>query len=375
MGNYGDSNLNSNRRLYTCSIDDTGIKVTVTVITELSRIPAVTFSAGRRYKAADSPNPKPEPDMSGLYKALISFTLLLPLLAYGEVRPGELPAGTKWYLHADLKQMRESSSGRDLYNWMDDEIFIEIHDEVGIDVSKEADRLTAFSSLDKGTVVVVEGNISKESQDKVLALAAVEAKLDTRDYNGKAYFHVQNSDRAGLPESNDGDGNSAFEDLHDEAFFSFAIRNKLIVASGDQQMRAMLDSGGKVAGSPTSGGALFVLTADKTFVQAGLDTGDLSDDEGGWQSNIIRNTEQIALLVSEDTDHIAIEARLVSADPRMAESIGGIITGLISLQAFNSDLDPELQALLQSTKILVDDKVLSISTVISQKTIVKVLKD
>jgi hypothetical protein len=313
--------------------------------------------------------------MSGLYKALISFTLLLPLLAYGEVRPGDLPAGTKWYLHADLKQMRESSSGRDLYNWMDDEIFIEIHDEVGIDVSKEADRLTAFSSLDKGTVVVVEGNISKESQDKVLALAAVEAKLDTRDYNGKAYFHVQNSDRAGLPESNDGDGNSAFEDLHDEAFFSFAIRNKLIVASGDQQMRAMLDSGGKVAGSPTSGGALFVLTADKTFVQAGLDTGDLSDDEGGWQSNIIRNTEQIALLVSEDTDHIAIEARLVSADPRMAESIGGIITGLISLQAFNSDLDPELQALLQSTKILVDDKVLSISTVISQKTIVKVLKD
>jgi hypothetical protein len=79
--------------------------------------------------------------------------------------------------------------------------------------------------------------------------------------------------------------------------------------------------------------------------------------------------------VSESKDHIAIEAQLVSADPRMAESIGGIINGLISLQAFNSELDPELQALLQSTKILVNDKVLSISTVISQKTIVRVLKD
>jgi len=313
--------------------------------------------------------------MSGLRKTLISFTLLLPLVAYGEVRQDELPEGTKWYLHADLKQMRESSSGRELYNWMDDEIFIEIHDEVGIDVSKEADRLTAFSSLDQGTIVVIEGNISKESQDKVLALAAAEAKLDTRNHKGKTYFHVQNSGRSGHPEFDDSDGNSALDDLHDEAFFSFAIRNKLIVAASDRQMQAMLDTGGKVAGSPARSGALFVLTADKTFVQAGLKTDDLTDDDGGWQSNIIRNTEQIALLVSESKDHIAIEAQLVSADPRMAESIGGIINGLISLQAFNSDLDPELQSLLQSTKILVNDKVLSISTVISQKAIVKVLKD
>jgi hypothetical protein len=313
--------------------------------------------------------------MSGLHKALISFTLLLPLLAFGEVRQDELPAGTKWYLHADLKQMRESSSGRELYNWMDDEIFIEIHDEVGIDVSREADRLTAFSSVDKGTIVVVEGNISKESQDKVLALAAAEAKLDTRAHKGKTYFHVQHADGSGRPEIDDAVENSALDDLHDEAFFSFAIKNKLIVASSDRQMQAMLDSAGKVAGSPARGGALFVLTADKTFVQAGLNTSDLPDEEGGWQSNIIRNTEQIALLVSESKDHIAIEAQLVSADPRLAESIGGIINGLISLQAFNSELDPELQALLQNTKILVNDKVLSISTVISQKTIVKVLKD
>ncbi len=313
--------------------------------------------------------------MSALRKALILFVLFIPLAAYSQVRQDDLPDGTKWYLHADLKQMRESTSGRELYNWMDDEIFIEIHDEVGIDISKEADRLTAFSSLDKGTIVVIEGNISKVSQDKVLALAAAEAKLDTRTHKGKTYFYVQNPDDSGDFDSSDADGDSALDDLDDEAFFSFAIRNKLIVASSDREIQAMLDSGGKVAGSPSSHGALFVLSADKTFVQAGLDTGGLPDEEGGWQSNIIRNTEQIALLVSESKDHIAIEAQLVSADPRMAESIGGIINGLISLQAFNAELDPELQALLQSTKILVNDKVLSISTVISQKTIVDVLKD
>jgi hypothetical protein len=36
--NYGDSNLNSNGRPLTCSIVDTGIKVTVTVIDACRRL-------------------------------------------------------------------------------------------------------------------------------------------------------------------------------------------------------------------------------------------------------------------------------------------------------------------------------------------------
>lgn len=343
--------------------------------TNPNSLDAVTFSARRRYKPVNSPLALQDSDMSRTFKMLISLICLAPLLANAEMRTGDLPDGTRWYLHADLKQMRESASGGELYGWMNSEIFMEIYDDVGIDINKEADRITAFSSVGRGTIVVLEGNISKETQDKVLALSAAEAKFDTRMHKGKAYYHLQDMKREWHEDRKRRDSKIAFDGLDDEAFFSFAVKNKLIVASTAGEMQAMLDSGGKITGSAAHSGALFVLTADKTFMQAGLKTDDLGNDSDGWQSNIIRNTEQVALLVSESNEQIAVEAQLVSTDPQLAQSIGGIVNGLISLQAFNTELDPEIQTLIRNTRVQVKEKVLSISTVISSKTIVQVLKN
>jgi hypothetical protein len=313
--------------------------------------------------------------MSRLFNALIIFIFLVSTAVAEPMKGDDLPADTKWYLHVDLKQMRESSSGRDLYNWLDGEVFMEIHDDIGIDIGKEADRLTAFSGIGKGTIIVLEGAISKASQDKVLALAAVEAKLDARSHKGKTYYRLEDDGKKHEVHGGHSGNNIAFDGLDDEAFFSFAVPGKLIVASTDKELEALLDSGGKVVGSGSHTGALFVLTADKTFVQAGLKTDDMDDEDGGWRSNIVRNTEQVALLVSESNDHIAVQAQLVSVDPLMAESIGGIINGLISLQAFNTELDPEIRTLIQNTRIQVKEKVLTISTVIDPKTVVQVLND
>ena len=142
-----------------------------------------------------------------------------------------------------------------------------------------------------------------------------------------------------------------------------------------EQMKDLLDNRGKLVGSGDHDGALFVLTADRAFVQAGLNTDELDDDDDGWDSNILRNTEQLALTIAGVEDMISIEAQLVSTDPAMAQSLGGIANGLISLQAFNSELDPELKNILLNTKIDVTDKLLSISTVITPKLIVKALDD
>jgi hypothetical protein len=303
------------------------------------------------------------------------MVLFLAIPALAEVSASDLPDSARWYLHVDLKQMRETSSGREIFNWLDGEVFMEIRDDIGVDIGKETDRLTAFSGVDRGTVIVLEGDISKESQSKLLAAATEDARLDTRSHKGKTYYRLDESRRIERHRKQHSGNNIAFEGLDNEAFFSFAVRNKLIVASTDKEMQALLDGGGKIAGSASHDGALFVLTADKTFVQAGLKTDDLRDDDDGWQSNIIRNTEQVALLVSESKDYIAVEAQLVSADAKLAQSIGGIVNGLISLQAFNSDLDPDIKSLLQNTRVQVKEKVLSISTVISPEIIDQVLKD
>lgn len=313
--------------------------------------------------------------MARFFKTLILLSIMTPLASFAQMGGGDLPSGTRWYLHVDLKQMRDSSSGRELFNWLDGEVFMEIHEDIGIDIGKETDSLTAFSGVDKGTVILVEGNISEDSQNKVLAAAAIEARLDTKAHKGKTYYRVEDNDRKNRVGKHDERNNISFDGLDDEAFFSFAFRNKLIITSTDEAMQALLDTGGKVAGSGAHTGALFVLTADKTFVQAGLKTDELDDDGDGWKSNIVRNTEQVNLLISENKDLIAVQAELVSTDPRMAQSIGGIVNGLVSLQAFNTELDPDLLEVIQNTKIQVKEKVLSISTVINPKTVVQALNN
>ena len=79
--------------------------------------------------------------------------------------------------------------------------------------------------------------------------------------------------------------------------------------------------------------------------------------------------------MADEDGQIAIEAQLVSTDPKMAEAIGGIVNGLIALQAFNSELGPDIQSLIRNTRIDVVENVLSINMVINPDLIVSVLDD
>src|SRR5690606_17443517 len=133
-----------------------------------------------------------------------------------------------------------------------------------------------------------------------------------------------------------------FGNLDGSAWFTFDVKNKVIVTSEEGPLKALIESGGRIPGSGSHAGSLFVLTADKEFVQAGALTARFADDETDWDSNILRNTEKAALLVSDAGGLLAMQARLVSKDPTIARSLGGIINGLIGLQAFNDDLDPEV---------------------------------
>jgi hypothetical protein len=290
--------------------------------------------------------------------------------ANGQVAPASLPGDTVWYLHADLEELRDASSGKHIYKWLEEEVFTDIREDLGIDLGKEANSLTAFSDKGLGTVIVVDGAISKATSDKLLALAAADAKLDTLEHGGKTYYHA---DRKGARFHD----NRSFDDLEKSAWFSFDVKNKLIVASDQNQMQALLESGGRIAGNQSHAGALLVLTADKSYVQAGARTAAFmdDDDDGGWDSNILRNTELVALLVSDRNGLLAIEAQLVSYEPTMARSLGGIINGLISLQTLDPDLDPDILSLIQNTKVEVKDKVLSINAVINPEMVIGMLED
>jgi hypothetical protein len=302
-----------------------------------------------------------------LRTALLLFVLVLPAPSRAAVDAADLPGDAVWYFHADLAQMRSARSGGQLYAWLNGEVFGDIREDTGIDLNNEVDSVTAFSDADLGTVIVVEGPVTQESRDKILALAATDAKLDTQSYDGKTYYHVAGSD--GRPD----DANDSLDDLARSAYFSFAVKDKVIVTSDRRQLESLLDSGGRIAGSGSHDGSLFVLTADKEFVQAGMKTAAFADDEDDWDSNILRNTERAALLVSDRGDLIAVEAQLVARDPSISQSLGGIINGLISLQAFNSDLDPELRSFIENTTVDIKDNVLAINAVFDPEVVVRII--
>ena len=275
-----------------------------------------------------------------------------------------LPEGTVWYTHADLERMRTSESGKALYAWFEDEVAEELKEEVGIDLTQEIDRVTAFSDTGTSATVIVEGAVSEALQKKLMALAVLKGDVEERDHAGKPYFMFE---EAG------GGGHREFR----ETYFSFAVDGKILATSDENQMRSLVDTNGQFSGDRSHSDALFVLTAEKGFVQAGMRPGEFSEqfDDDGWNSRIIRNTEQAVVFVSDSSGLIAVEARLVSSDPDMTQSIGNIVSGLISLQAFNDELDAPLLSVLQSTKVDVAGEVLTVSTVVSPDTVLEILDD
>jgi hypothetical protein len=49
------------------------------------------------------------------------------------------------------------------------------------------------------------------------------------------------------------------------------------------------------------------------------------DGDSGWDSNILRNTEQVAFMMAAAANKLALEAKLITTEPEMAESLASVI--------------------------------------------------
>ena len=301
---------------------------------------------------------------------ILLFLFLAPVAALSALRADDLPSMSKWYFHADFKQMRSSEAGQHLYAWLQDEVFEDIREDAGVDLDKEADFLTAFATENDGMIIVIEGNISQESEDKIVAMGAASGSLNRHGSGKQAFYHIEDNDDADF----DGDDISIDVDSFDNgAYFSFAVKNKLIVTSKREQMESLLANKGRFEGVRSERGQLFVLSAERGLIQAGARTVDF-DGNGSWDSNILRNTEHAALLVSDKKGKISIEAQLITTEPEMAESLASIVRGLISLQVFNDDMDPDVASFLQNTNVNVDANKLTVSVALDPEAVVAAIE-
>ncbi len=281
-----------------------------------------------------------------------------------------IPDSATWYFHANFDAMRDGKSSRGIYDWLNAEVFQEIRDEVGIDFDQEAERLTAFSSAGAGPVILLDGNISQDTRDKIMAIAAADGELQTFKSSGKAYYFFDG----------DGDGSSKgdidieIDSLEKEAYVSFALKDKIVVTNTQDQMKELLANNGRIESQGSDDNALFVLRAERSLIQAGL-RADEMDEGDDWDSNILRNTKQLAVMMADLGDKLGLEAQLMASEPEMANSLASVIRGLIGLQVFNEEMDPDISAVLQSTTVDVAGSTLKLSLSLDPDTVVSALED
>lgn len=302
---------------------------------------------------------------------IIGLLLVFPGIAPAAVAPDSVPETSTWYFHADFAEMRTSDPGEYVYGWLQREVFEDVRDESGIDLDKEADRITAFSDDANGTVILVEGKISQDSKDKLLALAAGTESLETLQHKGKTFYFAEGEGRAG------NNGNRIeLDSFENGVYFTFALKNRILATSTREKMESLLVSDGKFPRRKSANGTLIVLSAEKSLIQAGMHADQIDNDgDGGWQSNILRNTEQVAVLVADIAGKIGVETQLVATQPEMAESLASIVRGLISLTMFSEDMDPDISQILQGTSVAVDGSKLRINVSVDPEQLVAVLDD
>lgn len=310
--------------------------------------------------------------MRNLKIFVVSFLLVFPVAAVADA--GDVPGEASWYFFVDLEQMRSEGPGQALYEWLRDEVLEELKEDSGLDVERELDRIIAYAIGDKEGVLVLEGDFSQNTRDIAMAFVASGGDIIPLKSSGKTYFRFAGNDEIPDDVSYDA-GNIAFkiDSLKEESYLSLDVNNKIIVTSTEGHMQELLANNGKVSGSRSHKGALMVLSAEKTLVQAGMRSAALGADQ--WDSNVLRNTEQAALLIAAAKDKLAIEAKLTTIEADMAESMASVVRGLISLASFDEDMDAETLAVLRGTRVETRDNSLSVSMAIAPAIVVSTLRD
>ncbi len=298
--------------------------------------------------------------------AFLSIAMLEPRPA-GAVDVEALE-GSSWYLHIDFDMMKKTEAGKGIYAWMEKEVLSDIKDETELDLRGKLERLTAFGESEDDAVFELEGRFDAANRKQMLAMASKRAKKKT--HGGKAYYQVEKD----TFRSDDGEVKI---DIDSDWYLTFALEDRIVIAQSEKRMRRVLDSNGAL---PTRGGAtgsIFVLSSEKRLMQAGADAQRIReiDPDEKWDSNILKNTKKVGLLVADQDGKLAIDLRLEASEPTMARSLRNIVLGLIGLSAFNDDMDPKLAEILRSTNVTLEENVLRLRIAAAPQTFIELVED
>lgn len=281
--------------------------------------------------------------------AVILFSLLIVTGANADIADSDLPTDVSWYAHADLKEMKSSVTGRYILDFLEKEVFSELRNETGIDLSDDLEAAMIFGGqgAQDGSVVLF-GKISDKNRTKMQALMEIYGEYDRETSKGVELFSINKRD---ADQASD-DKSDMFSESR-TTYLAFGKRGQTMISQSRSQIDAFTKEGGRVARgeNPQQAGKLLVLKASNGLVKAGMNAGAGVADGEHWNSQILQHMDQVGLVLADRSGNAALDIQLVTKKPELAESIKNILQGLIAIKALDQDEDPKLMAILRSVKL------------------------
>jgi len=265
--------------------------------------------------------------------------LALGLIFSAQIQAATLDSGlisenAGFYLHANIEEMQLAPAGQHIYEWLEDEVLEELRDDTGIDVSDVLTGISVFGPSvseryhSDEAVFILHGEFSPSDQAQIIEALEQHVDITTSSQSGQTVYHLIKASRG-----------------HD-MYLSFGPNQQTIITKDEAQLERFLD--GQQKQLPDTRNKILILQAESPLVQGGLNT--QIQNNTPWDSSILRNVEQVAVVISDDAGQLRLQANLLAAKPEMAMALQNLVQGLIALSALNED-EPEIAELLSQAHI------------------------
>lgn len=284
--------------------------------------------------------------------------------ALADLASEDLPPNTQWYAHADFSAMESSATGRHILAFLEKEVFSELEKETGIALREDLRAATVFGGVGaQDGAVVLYGPISEKNRTKMQALMELYGDYQKDARKGVEIYALDRRKRD--QDSDDSDSDELFSEDR-TTYVAFSKRDQVLLTQSRARLDSFVGAGGRFegVGRDRKAGSLLVLKADKSMVNAGMNARAGIAADNDWNSNILRHMEQVALVLSDQAGKALVQARLVTSNQELAESIKNIVQGVISIKALDNDEDPSVLALLRSVKLDLDGATINASVLL-----------
>lgn len=286
-------------------------------------------------------------------RILFARTAGAALLVLGAVGVQAQPISAEdsaFYLAINIDAIREGQASATLYTFIDDEILDELREEFGSDAVDAIDGISIFGTGDGQTpVILLHGNIPQLARDRFVDKLFKEKKdVELLTEYGRNYFAFGDVQLDWDGVESDGD--------HDALLLAFGDRGQTMITPHPDAMSEFLREG--YVPNAVMAEDLMVLKADRALAQGGLNNrhSAFSANGGAWESELFRKVDRIGMVVADDAEALRISIEAHTASPELAEALGNIVKGIVSLKALSSEAAEKLEW-LDTLQIDSDDNV------------------